>query len=106
MNSSLRPNDTNGGWGTRELTRRVIFKTRMIEYEAYGGCSSIGRAPHCGCGGCGFKSRHPPQDNKKGVHTPFLLSVFADWRLGLVRQFVRGSPTYWTSSQSWPSTCG
>lgn len=33
----------------------------MIEFVRYGGCSSAGRAPHCGCGCRGFEPHHPPQ---------------------------------------------
>ena len=36
-----------------------------------GGCSSAGRAPGCGPGGRGFKSRHSPQRNTHAAVRPF-----------------------------------
>ncbi len=35
-------------------------KMRLYRARIDGGHSSIGRAPDCGSGGCGFKSRCPP----------------------------------------------
>ena len=42
-----------------------------------GGCSSIGRAPDCGSGRCGFESHHPPQTmvGDRGSPGPLLLST-------------------------------
>ena len=35
-----------------------------MEVLTCGGCSSIGRAPDCGSGCCGFESHHPPQTKR------------------------------------------
>ena len=36
----------------------------LTSYFKYGGYSSIGRAPDCGSGRCGFESHYPPQKRK------------------------------------------
>ena len=35
-----------------------------LQQIEYGGCSSIGRAPDCGSGRCGFESHYPPHKNR------------------------------------------
>src|SRR5215204_6177129 len=45
-----------------------------------GGCSSVGRAPACGAGGRGFKSRHPPHKDLR-TSGPEVLSCHCVRRL-------------------------
>ena len=40
------------------LTKAI--KIDILAARLHGGYSSIGRAPDCGSGCCGFKSRYPP----------------------------------------------
>src|SRR6185312_17475136 len=50
--------------------------------EVRGGSSSIGRAPDCGSGRCGFNSRLPPQ-------TPFFPSCYFSAVYGLLAWTLR-----------------
>src|SRR5688500_7844501 len=66
----------------------LAFRTQLaisIQQRAilYGGCSSMVRAPDCGSGGCGFKSRHPP-------HNPTSLSRSCRRRLKPSERSDRG----------------
>ena len=43
------------------LRRHITYSLFTITSNfKYGGCSSIGRAPDCGSGRCGFESHYPP----------------------------------------------
>ena len=45
-----------------------------LQQTEYGGCSSIGRAPDCGSGRCGFESHYPPH-KKKGYQSVSFLFI-------------------------------
>ena len=68
-----------------------------------GGCSSIGRAPDCGSGRCGFESHHPPQTTvgDRGCPGPLLLSTLG--RRQVVRQGTL-TPSSAGSSPAVPAT--
>ena len=49
---------------TSRLCRHITLSLLLFtSYFKYGGCSSIGRAPDCGSGRCGFESHYPPHKN-------------------------------------------
>ena len=59
-----RPAEPGNGFLTEPRTSRTLDPCRAAVHavgRGHGGCSSAGRAPGCGPGGRGFKSRHSPQ---------------------------------------------
>ena len=66
------------------LHYRFSGRAMLAPTNEYGGCSSIGRAPDCGSGRCGFESHYPPH---KKADRPLGLSafLFGVWVMGLER---------------------
>ena len=58
-----RPREPTSRCPEHPFTARILFFAAppRARRRSHGGCSSAGRAPGCGPGGRGFKSRHSPQ---------------------------------------------
>ena len=56
-----RRNDFGARAGDHYTRRCAASRSSRTASRRLGGCSSVGRAPGCGPGGRGFKSRHSPQ---------------------------------------------